>query len=139
MNKPEDCCLSAAKIRQIDEPAVTQLKRYQTAMQNYIESHNVSITVNVDKHEWNDVIDWVDNNYEDIGGIALLNKFDPEKQSHPNLPYVPSNEETIKLMEKQMPQLKEEDLIVQISHYEDNDEEYEIIETSCSTGTCPVR
>ncbi len=42
-----------AKIRQIDEPAVTQLKRYQTTMQNYIESHNVSITVNVDKHEWN--------------------------------------------------------------------------------------
>lgn len=127
------------KIRQIDEPAVLQLERYKTAMQNYIESHNVSITVNVDKNEWNNVIDWLDKNYDYVGGIALLNKFDPEKISHPNLPYQPKTESEIEQMEKNMPALKEEELINKIAFWENEEEEYEIKEDGCSGGACPVR
>lgn len=130
---------TSTKIRQIDEPALLQLERYKTAMQNYIESHNVSITVNVDENEWNDVINWLDENYDYVGGIALLNKFDPEKVSHPNLPYQPKTESEIEEMEKYIPNLKEEEFINKIAFWETEDEEYEIKEDGCYGGFCPIR
>lgn len=128
-----------AKIRQIDEPATLQLNRYKAAMDNYIESHNVSITVNVDEHEWDDVVDWFDENSESIGGIALLNKFDPNKVSHPNLPYQPVDQEAYESLEKDTVFIKEEDLIAEIAKYEIEEEEYDLKEDGCASGACPVR
>lgn len=130
-----------AKIRQIDESAISQLERYKSAQQNYIESHNVSITVNVGENEWNDIVDWVYNNYDLIGNISLLPKFDPDTVPYPNLPYLPINEQEYNKLYKQCPILEEEQLIEKIMEYENDEfqEEYEILDSACSGGSCPVR
>jgi hypothetical protein len=128
-----------AEIRQIDEPSLVQLERYKVAQQEWIESHNVSITVNVDKNEWDKVVDWTYDNFDIIGGVSFLPKFDPNYTSHPLLPYQPADKEMVSRLENQMPRLNEEELILEIAKLENEQEEYKILEENCSSGGCPIR
>ena len=130
---------TSTSIRQIDESAVTQLNRYKVAQQNYIESHNVSITVNVGNDEWNNVVNWLYENYHLIGNISLMPKFDPDNAPYPNLPYLPLTKKQYENMEKSFPKLYEEELIQKIKNYEQIGEEYKILDDDCKSGSCPVR
>lgn len=127
------------KIRQIDESAIEQLERYKNAQRNYIENHNVSITVSVDENEWSEVCDWIFQNFDYIGNISMFPKFDPNNTSHPNLPYQPDKKETIQSMKSNFPSLSEERFIEEIKKFENSPEEYEILENSCFSGGCPIR
>ena len=127
----------ATEIRQIDEPALSQLERYKAAQNNYIESHNVSITVNVDENEWKKVTDWIFENFESIGNISMFPKFDPNNSSHPLLPYEPVDKKAIERMK--FPVFSEDEFIEKIKSFEQEEDEYEILDYSCSGGSCPVR
>jgi len=130
---------SNAEIRQIDEPSLVQLERYKVVQENYVESHNVSITVNVDASEWEKVTNWTYDNFEIIGGVSFLPKFDPNHTSHPLLPYEPADKKVVSRLEKQIPNLKEEELISEVAKLENQQEEHAILEDNCSSGSCPTR
>lgn len=120
--------------KQIDESAINQLERYKLFKENYTD-HNPSITVSVGDDEWDKVKEWCQNNYESIGNISFLPKFDPQSAPYPLLPYSPIDKETY----QEMPKIKinEENLISLITKYE-NGEIYEP-ENNCSSGSCPIR
>lgn len=54
-----------------DVSAIEQLENYKRFMENYVE-HNVSITVTVKEHEWEEVEEWLWNNWDDVVAITLL-------------------------------------------------------------------
>jgi len=130
---------TSSNMRQIDESAIKQLERYKVAQDNYIESHNVSVTVSVDEREWDDVVDWVDKNFDCIGGVSFLPKFDPANTTYPLLPYEPCDQKTYQFFNSVFPQINEDELISKITKFENEEEEHDILEEGCQTGACPVR
>ena len=124
---------TSATIRAIDESAIEQLERYKLFITNYVE-HTVSVTITVAEHEWDDVTQWVWNNWEYCIGIAFLPRFDPSEleSPYPNMPYESITKEQYYDIE-----LDEEKFIELISKYELEHEEHEL-EYDCKTG-CPVR
>jgi adenosylcobalamin-dependent ribonucleoside-triphosphate reductase len=129
-----------AKIRAIDEPAITQLERYKLAQSTYTaDGHNTSVTVTVAEDEWDDVADWVYKNWESIIGVSFLPKYDPEKDVYPQMPYEPCSVDKYKGLKNIMPTFSENQLITLISKYEDNYDEYQILEDACASGACPLR
>lgn len=141
-----------APIRAIDEPALAQLERYKMTMQHYTD-HNTSITVTVEgdqydeqgklikKGEWEDVVNWVHKNWDDVVAVSFLPKWDPVaggQAAYPNLPYQPSTKEEYEELNSQI-QLSEEDLLSLIAKYEVSYEEQEV-GSDCNSGSfCPVR
>lgn len=132
-------CKSEAKMRSIDESAITQLERYKLGMQKWCE-HNISCTISVDEHEWDDVAQWLADNYDNYIGVSFIPKFDPEKGDavYPQLPFESITKAKYNKMSKRMPQLSEEEFINLISKYESEYEEHDL-DASCDTGSCPVR
>ena len=109
-------------------------------MQHYVE-HNQSVTISVAPDEWDLVVNWLDENWDNFVGISFLPKFDStigEDGSFPQMPYVTANEERYNEMLPKFPRLQEDQLIEMIAQYEKSQEEY-TLEDSCSTGACPVR
>ena len=129
-----------AQIKSVDEPVLEQLERYKNLMQHYVE-HNQSVTISVAPDEWDLVVNWLDENWDNFVGISFLPKFDStigEDGSFPQMPYVTANEERYNEMLPKFPRLQEDQLIEMIAQYEKSQEEY-VLEDSCSTGACPVR
>ena len=129
-----------AQIKSVDEPVLEQLERYKNLMQHYVE-HNQSVTISVAPDEWDLVVNWLDENWDNFVGISFLPKFDStigEDGSFPQMPYVTANEERYNEMLPKFPRLQEDQLIEMIAQYEKSQEEY-TLEDSCSTGACPVR
>lgn len=128
--------------RAIDVPALEQLERYKLIQDNYCDrGHNASITVTVAEDEWNEVSDWVHDNWDSIIGITLLEKWDPEgdgKASHPQLPFESSTREKIEELNKATPKICERTIIDLLKKYETEYEEQQL-EKGCETGACPVR
>ena len=54
-----------------DVSAIEQLELYKTIMKNYVD-HNASNTIHVRPNEWDEVEEWVCNNWDDIVGITFL-------------------------------------------------------------------
>lgn len=131
-----------AKIRAIDESAIDQLERYKLAMTTYVrDGHNCSITITVDPNEWDDVTKWIYDNWDYCIGLTLLPRFDPQeggKVLYPNMPYETCLLEEYQQLKSTLPNLKEEELINVISRYESKYEEQKL-DSSCDTGSCPVR
>jgi adenosylcobalamin-dependent ribonucleoside-triphosphate reductase len=128
-----------AKTAQFEEPAVVQLARYKMFMENYVSpGHNASCTVSVGLEEWDNVIDWMLENWESTIGVSFLGKFSTydDIEPYPYLPFKACKEEQYN--ERQKVELKENELIKRIAQYE-HKEEYEIVDKDCSTGACPVR
>jgi adenosylcobalamin-dependent ribonucleoside-triphosphate reductase len=128
-----------AKIRAIDEPAIRQLKRYKVMMDEYVD-HTCSITVTVAPDEWDEVVDWVYDNWESCVGIAFLPRFDPSEPGnmYPQMPYETCTEEQYHEMVKAMGTIDEDELVALISVFEQEYEEHEL-DAGCATGMCPVR
>lgn len=124
---------TSASIRAIDESAIEQLERYKLFITNYVE-HTVSVTITVADDEWDDVTQWVWDNWEYCIGIAFLPRFDPSEADspYPNMPY-----ESITKKQYYDIELDEDKFIELISKYEMEHEEHEL-EYDCKTG-CPVR
>lgn len=114
-----------------DVSAIEQLENYKLFMENYVE-HNCSITVHVRDHEWNQVEEWVWNNWDDVVALSFLSLDD---NFYELLPYEAIDEEEYNRRMSEMkpfvPSL--------LSKYEKEQTEFDIGDESCDTGVCPIR
>ena len=113
-----------------DVGAIEQLELYKISMLNWTD-HNTSITVHVKDEEWNDVADWLYENFEYVVGITFLPLMD---ETYPLLPYESTTKEDYEERLKNIRPIDYE-LLAEL----DDDEEHEIIDKECANGVCPVR
>ena len=113
-----------------DVSALEQLELYKLSMLNWTD-HNTSITVHVKDEEWDDVANWLYENFEYVVGITFLPLMD---ETYPLLPYESTTKEDY---EKRLKTIKPIDyeLLAEL----DDDEEHEIVDKECANGVCPVR
>lgn len=114
-----------------DVSAVEQLELYKLTMKYYTD-HNSSNTIHVRPDEWNDVEEWVYNNWDDIVGVTFLSLDDSFYQL---MPYESITKEQYEEILKDMPKFNPNIL----NQYENFEEEFDITDSDCSTGLCPVR
>lgn len=111
--------------------AIEQLENYKLFMENYVD-HNCSITVHVRDHEWEEVEEWVWNNWDDIVALSFLSLDDSFYQL---MPYESIDEEEynkrISEMKPFIPSL--------LSKYEVQESELDVGDESCDNGICPIR
>jgi ribonucleoside-diphosphate reductase alpha chain len=85
----------------------------------------------VKENEWDDVANWLHNNFDYAVGITFLPLFE---ETYPLLPFecITKND-----YENRISKTKPIDYKL-LSEYESN-EEHEIIDKDCSQGVCPIR
>ena len=114
-----------------DVSAVEQLENYKMFMQHYVD-HNCSITVHVRDHEWDEVEQWVWDNWDDVVALSFLSYDD---SFYELLPYEAIGEEEYERRRAAMrpfnPSL--------LSRYEQDETELDIGDSECVNGVCPVR
>ena len=114
-----------------DVSALEQLEEYKDFMGDYVE-HNASITIHVRPNEWDEVEQWVYDNWDYIIGISFISLDDSFYQL---LPYEAITEEEYNARAAVM---KPFDASL-LSKYETHEEELDIGNDGCETGACPVR
>jgi adenosylcobalamin-dependent ribonucleoside-triphosphate reductase len=62
---------SPSKKTKYDISAIEQLENYKMFLEYYVD-HNASVTISVKEHEWEEVEEWVWNNWEKIVAISFL-------------------------------------------------------------------
>ena len=111
--------------------AIEQLETYKRFMKNYVD-HNASITVTVREHEWDEVEDWLYENWDDVVAVSFLALDD---NFYPLLPYESITEEEyhkrVSAMRPFIPSL--------LSEFEQNEFETRDFEEGCENGVCPIR
>lgn len=110
--------------------AIEQLELYKLSML-YWSDHNTSITVHVREHEWEEVAEWLYNNFEYTVGITFLPLME---ETYPLLPYECTTKEDYEDRMKKVKPIDYE-LLAEL----DDSEEREIIDKECDTGVCPIR
>jgi len=114
-----------------DVSAIEQLENYKMFMENYVD-HNVSITVHVRTHEWEEVEQWMWDNWDDVVAVSFLSLDD---NFYELLPYEAITEEEYTARKKAMrpfiPSL--------IQRYEVEEMELDLGTSDCATGACPIR
>ena len=100
-------------------------------MENYVD-HNASITVHVKDDEWDDVEEWLWNNWESAVGISFLSYND---NFYDLMPYEEINEEEYNKRAEEMKRFNPS----LVSKYESEFMERKLDEAGCDTGACPVR
>jgi ribonucleoside-diphosphate reductase alpha chain/ribonucleoside-triphosphate reductase len=114
-----------------DVSAIEQLEIYKMFMTHYVE-HNCSITIHVRDNEWDEVEQWVWDNWEDTVALSFLSF---EDNFYELLPFEEITEEEyekrVKAMKAFVPSL--------ISKYEKEETEYDIGDAGCVNGVCPIR
>ena len=113
-----------------DVSAIEQLELYKLSMINWTD-HNTSITVSVRENEWEEVINWVYNNFKYVVGITFLPLLE---ETYPLLPFEQTTKEDY---EARMKKIKPIDYKLLAAF--DDDEEHDIIDQECDTGACPIR
>ncbi len=113
-----------------DVSAIEQLELYKMSMENWSD-HNTSITVHVREQEWDEVAQWVYDNFNYVVGITFLPLME---ETYPLLPYECTTKEDY---EERIRLIKPIDyeLLARL----DDDGEHDIIDQECATGVCPIR
>ncbi|HDK27259.1 MAG TPA: hypothetical protein ENG48_09290 [Candidatus Atribacteria bacterium] len=109
--------------------AIQQLENYKKFMTHYVD-HNASVTISVKDNEWDEVTDWIWNNWDSIVGITLLAD---NGGVYPLMPYEEISEEEYNLRVAEMKPLNLNKTI--FSLFTDDF----VDDAECSTGVCPVR
>lgn len=113
-----------------DVGAIEQLELYKISMENWTD-HNTSITVHVREHEWNDVAEWLYDNFDKVVGITFLPLME---ETYPLLPYECTTKEDY---EERIQKVKPIDYDL-LARY-DSDEQHDILDNECANGACPIR
>lgn len=113
-----------------DVGAIEQLEFYKMTMQYYTD-HNTSITIHVRDNEWDDVVDWIDNNKDWMVAVSFLSLDDSYYEL---MPYEEIDKETYDKMSKEMNKFKPSLL----AKYESG-EEFDLGDAECASGSCPIR
>lgn len=115
-----------------DVGAIEQLENYKLFMEHYCD-HNVSITVHVLDHEWDEVEQWVWDNWDDVVAVSFLPLDD---SFYELLPYESISEDEYKVLNEK---IKGKRITPdRISMYE-TIEGSEIDDSGCDAGVCPIR
>ena len=122
-----------------DVGAIEQLEEYKL-FQEFYTQHNTSITVHVKMNEWDDVEEWIWNNWDDFVGVSFLGiGDDPEAgEGGDNVYSVLPNESCSKEMYERLAAkvLPFKPSLVNKYETEDNDKE---LDSDCEGGQCGVR
>lgn len=114
-----------------DVSAIEQLENYKAFQKEYSD-HNTSITVHVRSNEWEEVEEWLWNNWDDVVAVSFVSLDD---SFYAQMPYEEISkeeyEERVRNMVHFIPSL--------ISKYEREELAIDPGDESCSTGVCPVR
>jgi ribonucleoside-triphosphate reductase len=113
-----------------DLTAIEQLEYWKTVKLNFTE-HNPSATVSVSEDEWIGVVDWVQKNWEIIGGLSFLPR---SKHIYRLAPYEEITKEEYDRRMSTLPKVDYSKLIA----YERQDETEMKKELACAGGTCEI-
>lgn len=111
--------------------AIEQLENYKMFMECYVD-HNCSITIHVRENEWNDVEEWIWNNWNDVVAVSFLPLDD---SFYELLPYEAIEEEDYINRKSKTKEFNPE-LILK---YEKREVEFDIGNDGCENGICPIR
>lgn len=115
-----------------DVSAIQQLENYKLFMENYVD-HNASITVSVRNYEWEEVEEWIWNNWSFVIGISFLSLDD---NYYPLLPFEACSKEEYEKRKLDMKQFNPE--LIQKYEKEESEEDLEE-DAECATGGCAIR
>lgn len=113
-----------------DVGAIEQLELYKLSMINWTD-HNTSITVHVRENEWDEVAEWLHQNFEYCVGVTFLPLYE---ETYPLLPFERTTEEDY---ERRLSSIKSINYDL-LSQY-DMGQTQDLIEGDCYNGLCPVR
>lgn len=113
-----------------DFSALDQLEYWKRVKENYTE-HNPSATISVGEDEWIGVVDWIQRNWNIIGGLSFLPRFD---HVYRLAPYETIDKKRYEELSAQLPSVDYSKLIV----YERTDETEQKRELACAGGTCEI-
>lgn len=124
---------SPVKKTKYDVSAIEQLNTYLN-FQKYYTEHNSSNTITVRDNEWEEVQEYVYNNWEDIVAVTFLSLDDTVYE------LAPYEAITKEQYEKMLTKIKPIDFEV-LKKYELENSDLADIEddTECATGACPIR
>jgi len=114
-----------------DVSAIEQLEIYKKFMKHYCD-HNVSITVHVRNNEWDNVENWVWDNWDEVIAVSFLSLDDNFYQL---MPYEEINKEEYEKRVSMMSPF----IASLINKYEKVEAELDIGNDECSSGSCPIR
>ena len=114
-----------------DVSAIEQLENYKMFMEHYVD-HNCSITVHVRDNEWDEVEQWVWDNWDDVVALSFLSYDD---SFYELMPYEAIDQAEYERRRAAMrpfnPSL--------LSRYEREETELELGDPECAGGACPIR
>jgi ribonucleoside-diphosphate reductase alpha chain len=113
-----------------DLTALDQLEYWKRVKLNYTE-HNPSATISVGEDEWIAVVDWVQNNWNIIGGLSFLPR---SNHVYRLAPYEAITKEEYEARLGRFPKVDYSKLIA----YERQDESDMKRELACAGGTCEI-
>lgn len=119
-----------AKRTKYNVGAIEQMEIYKMFLHEYTD-HNPSNTINVRPHEWEDVKNWVYENWDDTLAVSFLGLTD---FTYPLLPYESCEKDDVVALHSVMKPFNAD-----ILNAYDRGEDMEIIEAGCESGACPVR
>jgi len=113
-----------------DFSAIEQLEYWKTVKLNYTE-HNPSATISVGEDEWIAVVDWIQKNWDIIGGLSFLPRFD---HVYRLAPYETISKEQYIHMASTFPNID----YSKLTTYEHTDETEQKKELACVGGVCDI-
>ncbi len=113
-----------------DLTAIDQLEHWKMVKRQFTE-HNPSVTISVGEHEWINVANWVYLNWDIVGGLSFLPRFEHVYQL---APYETISEERYNQMVEKMTGID----FAQIIAYEHSDETELKKELACAGGACEI-
>ncbi len=113
-----------------DFSAIEQLEYWKLVKLNYTE-HNPSATISVGEDEWIGVVDWVQKNWDIIGGLSFLPRFD---HVYRLAPYESVDKKRYEELVAAFPVIDYSKLVT----YEKTDETEQKKELACVGGVCDV-
>lgn len=114
-----------------DVSAIEQLENYKLFMKNYVQ-HNASITVHVREHEWEEVEQWVWDNWDDVVAVSFISLDD---SFYKLMPYESILKEEL---ESRLSKMKPFNPSL-LQKYEQRETELDIGDDGCESGICPIR
>ncbi|MCR4279631.1 MAG: ATP cone domain-containing protein [Candidatus Zambryskibacteria bacterium] len=112
------------------QSALEQLEYWKVVKLNFTE-HNPSATISVGENEWISVVDWLQKNWEIIGGLSFLPRFD---HVYRLAPYEEIDEKRYKELFSKLPYIDYSKLVT----YEHSDETEQKKEYACVGGVCDI-
>ena len=113
-----------------DFSALEQLEYWKRVKLNFTD-HNPSATISVGEDEWISVVDWVQKNWEIIGGLSFLPRYD---HVYRLAPYETIDKKRYDEMLAQFPEIDYSKLVT----YELTDETEQKKELACVGGVCDI-